>query len=166
MSEAPPGNGHYTDTHTHALDLLRDVLGAKVIATYAHGRAPLPDTGPCSRCGATTTRYGPNGSPLCAGCCRPAAPYSKRPQPPLRWCCIRCHRVFRERVNRPEPNAGPDRDIAAGARLGQARESVAAGFGITWARAWLSLPAARRALDTRCLRRNTPARHGICRARP
>jgi predicted dehydrogenase len=68
MSEDPPGNGHYTDTHTHALDLLRRVLGAKVITTYAHGRAPLPDTGPCSRCGATTTRYGPNGSPLCADC--------------------------------------------------------------------------------------------------
>jgi predicted dehydrogenase len=68
MSEASPGNGHYTDTDTYALDLLREVLGAKVIATYAHGRAPLPDTGPCSRCGATTTRYGPNGSPLCADC--------------------------------------------------------------------------------------------------
>jgi hypothetical protein len=44
-------------------------------------------------------------------------------------------------VNRPEPNAGPDRDIAAGARLGQARESVAAGFGITWARAGLLVTA-------------------------
>ena len=68
MSEAPPGNGHYTDTHTHALDLLRDALGATVIATYLNALAPLPDAGPCARCGATTTRYGPDGSPLCAGC--------------------------------------------------------------------------------------------------
>jgi hypothetical protein len=36
-------------------------------------------------------------------------------------------------VNRPEPNAGRDREIAARARLGQTRESIAAGFGITWA---------------------------------
>jgi hypothetical protein len=68
MGEARPGNRHYTDTDTHALDLLRHVLGAKVIITYAHGKAPLPDTGPCSRCGTTTTRYGRNGSPLCADC--------------------------------------------------------------------------------------------------
>ena len=68
MDRAPPGNGHCTDTDTHVLDLLRRVLGAKVIATYAHGRAPLPDTGPCSRCGTTTTRYGPAGSPMCAQC--------------------------------------------------------------------------------------------------
>jgi len=44
-------------------------------------------------------------------------------------------------MNRPEPNAGPDRDIAAGASLGQARESVAAGFGSTWARAGLLVTA-------------------------
>ena len=68
MSAASPGNGHSTDTHTHALDLLREVLGATVTATYPNARAPLPDTGPCARCGATTTRYGPDGSPLCAGC--------------------------------------------------------------------------------------------------
>jgi predicted dehydrogenase len=76
MDRAPPGNGHYTDTDTHALDLLRHILGAKVITTYEHGRAPLPDTGPCSRCSATTTRYGRNGSPLCADCraARPALP--------------------------------------------------------------------------------------------
>jgi predicted dehydrogenase len=72
MSGAPPGNGHFTDTHTHALDLLRDTLGATVIATYPNGQAPLPDTGPCSRCSATTTRYGPHGSPLCAGCQPPS----------------------------------------------------------------------------------------------
>ena len=68
MSAAPPGNRHFTDTHTHALDLLRDALGATVIANYPNARAPLPDTGPCARCGATTTRYGPDGSPLCADC--------------------------------------------------------------------------------------------------
>jgi hypothetical protein len=68
MSEAPPGNRHDTDRHTHTLDLLRDAFGAKVIATYPNARAPLPNTGPCARCGATTTRYGPDGSPLCAGC--------------------------------------------------------------------------------------------------
>ena len=97
MSEAPPGNGHSTDTHTHALDLLRDALGATVIATYPNVRAPLPDTGPCSRCGATTTRYGPGRlTPMR----RPsAAPCRKRPQTPLRWCYIRCHLAFRERVN-------------------------------------------------------------------
>lgn len=68
MSGAPPGNGHGTDTHTHALDLLADALGATVSATYLNARAPLPATGPCARCGAATTRYGPGGSPLCAGC--------------------------------------------------------------------------------------------------
>ena len=38
-------------------------------------------------------------------------------------------------MNRPEPNAGPDRGIAAKACLGQAPESLAAGFRVTWARA-------------------------------
>ena len=68
MSQAPPGNTHSTDTDTHALGLLRDALGATVIATYPNARVPHPDTGPCARCGATTTRYGPDASPLCAGC--------------------------------------------------------------------------------------------------
>jgi hypothetical protein len=68
MSDALSGNGPCTDTHTNALDLLRDALGATVIATCPNARAPLPATGPCSRCGATTTRYGPHGSPLCADC--------------------------------------------------------------------------------------------------
>jgi len=68
MSQAPPGNRPCTDTHTHALELLRDALGATVIATYPNARVPHPDTGPCARCGATTTRYGPDASPLCAGC--------------------------------------------------------------------------------------------------
>jgi len=49
MGEALPGNGHHTDTDdTHALDLLRHALGAKVIATYPNARAPLPGTGPCA----------------------------------------------------------------------------------------------------------------------
>jgi hypothetical protein len=39
MREAAPGNGYCTDTHTHALDLLRDALGATVIATYPNARA-------------------------------------------------------------------------------------------------------------------------------
>ena len=68
MSDAPRGNGPCTDTHTHALDLLADALGATVIATYPNARAPLPDTGPGARCGATKTRYGLDGSPLCATC--------------------------------------------------------------------------------------------------
>ena len=68
MSPALPGNTHSTDTHTQALDLLKDALGATVIATYPNARVPHPDTGPCARCGATTTRYGPDASPLCAGC--------------------------------------------------------------------------------------------------
>jgi hypothetical protein len=72
MSEASPGNTHSTDTHTHAVDLLTDALGAAVTATYPTARAPLPDTGPCARCGATTTRYGPDGSPLCAACRPPS----------------------------------------------------------------------------------------------
>jgi hypothetical protein len=38
-------------------------------------------------------------------------------------------------VNGPEPNAGPDREIAAEARLGQTRSSIAADFGIPRARA-------------------------------
>jgi hypothetical protein len=38
-------------------------------------------------------------------------------------------------VNGPEPNAGPDREIAAEARLGQIRSSISAAFGITRARA-------------------------------
>ena len=46
MSGAPLGNRHSTDTHTHALGLLRDALGATVIATYPNARVPHPDTGP------------------------------------------------------------------------------------------------------------------------
>src|SRR5690242_16836852 len=38
MSKGPAGDSHSTDTHTHALDLLRDALGATVIATYPNAR--------------------------------------------------------------------------------------------------------------------------------
>lgn len=30
-----------------------------------------PTTGPCARCGATITRYGPTGTPTCPGGCPP-----------------------------------------------------------------------------------------------
>ena len=50
-----------------ALNLLADLLGAEVIAT-GPPRSPLPVTGPCSRCGASTTVYGPGGRPLCDRC--------------------------------------------------------------------------------------------------
>ena len=74
MSKAPRGNRHYTDTHTHALDLLRDALGATVIDTYPNARAPLPDTGPCARCHHDPLRPGrltpmrrlPTAPPRCA----------------------------------------------------------------------------------------------------
>jgi hypothetical protein len=48
-------------------DLLRDLLGAEVIATGPN-ESPLPVTGPCSRCGSSTTVYGPAGSSLCDIC--------------------------------------------------------------------------------------------------
>ena len=57
------------------------------------------------------------------------------PRASFRWCSIRGHRAVRERVNRPEPDAGPDRATAAKARRGQACESIAAACGITRARA-------------------------------
>jgi hypothetical protein len=47
-----------------ALNRLADLLGAEVIAT-GPPESPLPVTGPCTRCGSPTTRYGPAGSPLC-----------------------------------------------------------------------------------------------------
>ena len=49
-----------------ALNLLADLLGAEVIAT-GPPRSPLPVTGPCSRCGASTTVYGPGGRPCVTG---------------------------------------------------------------------------------------------------
>jgi hypothetical protein len=49
------------------LDLLADVLGAEVIA-IGPVDSPLPVTGRCSRCGSSTTIYGPSGHPLCDLC--------------------------------------------------------------------------------------------------
>ena len=78
----------------------------------------------------TTTRYGPDGSPLCAGCQHPAAlRRRKHSHTPFCWCCTRCHLALRERANRPEADAGPYRGIAARARFGQTCESVAADPG-------------------------------------
>ena len=65
----PRPNRLTTAKHTGdlALDLLADVLGAEVIAIGPVG-SPLPVTGRCSRCGSSTTVYGPNGRPLCDQC--------------------------------------------------------------------------------------------------
>jgi hypothetical protein len=46
-------------------------------------------------------------------------------------------------VNRPEPDAGPDRETAARARLGQTCGSIAADVGITRARPGQICTAAR-----------------------
>ena len=109
MSWAPPGNGPCTDTHTHALDLLRDALGATVIATYPNGRGPASrhralravrrDHDPLRPARLTPVRRLPAARPRRA---------VKRPGTPLRWCHIRSHLALRERVNRPKPTAGPD----------------------------------------------------------
>ena len=56
-----------TGTGDRAVDLLADILGAEIIATGPAG-TPLPVAGHCSRCGSSTTRYGPAGSPLCGQC--------------------------------------------------------------------------------------------------
>ena len=66
---ATTGNDTYVGKNTgdRALDLLADVLGAEVIA-IGPVESPLPVTGPCSRCGSSTTVYGPAGSPLCDRC--------------------------------------------------------------------------------------------------
>jgi hypothetical protein len=50
-----------------ALDLLAGMLGAEIVATGPVD-SPLPVAGHCSRCGSSTTRYGPAGSPLCDQC--------------------------------------------------------------------------------------------------
>ena len=124
-----PGNGHCTDTDIHALDLLRNMLGAKVVATYAHGRAPLPDTGPCSRCGATTTRYGPAGSPLCDQCrdrgasrpARTAEPTSGAPR-----CSYRTRVLPQCPTDRQQEDqvTGPDHYRRAEELLAEASESI------------------------------------------
>lgn len=50
------------------LNGLTDILGPVEIIAIGPRDSPLPVTGHCSRCGATTTRYGPAGSPLCDLC--------------------------------------------------------------------------------------------------
>ena len=55
------------NTGDRALKLLADMLGAEVIAIDPVD-SPLPVTGTCSRCGSSTTRYGPAGRPVCDRC--------------------------------------------------------------------------------------------------
>jgi hypothetical protein len=47
---------------------LADLLGPIEVIATGPPRSPLPATGHCSRCGSSTTRYGPAGSPLCDRC--------------------------------------------------------------------------------------------------
>jgi|SRR6516225_13262 hypothetical protein len=79
-------------TGDRALDLLADKLGAEIIAIGAVD-SPLPVTAPCSRCGTTTTRYGPAGSPYAtsAGQVRQGRRTGLRrpPSPVARWPDLR-----------------------------------------------------------------------------
>lgn len=77
----PAGTSTPTGTEldlTSALALLKDTLGAEVIASE-HRPSPHPvadaidtwtasEAGPCQRCGTTTCRYGDHGSALCPDC--------------------------------------------------------------------------------------------------
>lgn len=56
------------------LDLLASILGPVEVIATGPVRSPLPVTGPCSRCGSSTTVYGPAGSPLCDQCRDGGAP--------------------------------------------------------------------------------------------
>ena len=47
---------------------LADLLGPVEIIAIGPVDSPLPVTGRCSRCGTSTTVYGPAGSPLCDRC--------------------------------------------------------------------------------------------------
>lgn len=65
-------------TGDRAPDLLLGMLGAEIIA-IGPVDSPLPVTGHCSRCGLSTTRYGPAGRLVCDRCrasraSRPAKP--------------------------------------------------------------------------------------------
>lgn len=60
-------------TGDRAVDLLADMLSAEIIAV-GPVNSPLPVTGHCSRCGSSTIRYGPAGSPLCDRCREGGAP--------------------------------------------------------------------------------------------
>jgi hypothetical protein len=65
-----------------ALDLLAEILGPVEVIAIGPPDNPLPVTGHCSRCGASTTVYGPAGSPLCDPCrASPAAGTAKEPDP-------------------------------------------------------------------------------------
>jgi hypothetical protein len=65
-----PGNEHTVDPHAGdiVLSRLADILGPVEIIAIGPVDSPLPVTGSCSRCGSSTTRYGPAGSPLCGRC--------------------------------------------------------------------------------------------------
>jgi hypothetical protein len=64
---------------------LADTLGPFEIIAIGPVDNPLPVTGPCSRCGTTTTRYGPAGRPICDQCraeiAEPRAPPRMPSQP-------------------------------------------------------------------------------------
>jgi hypothetical protein len=129
MSETSPGNRHDTDTHTHALDLLRDALGATVIAISQR-------PGPAAR-HRPLRQVRRDHDPLRPGRLTPmprllaAGPRCavNHSQASLRWCCIRCHCAFGEHVNRPEQEHQTRRGIAARARLDPVCRSVAADEG-------------------------------------
>jgi len=57
-----------SDTGDIVLNRLADILGPVEIVAIGPVDSPLPVAGPCSRCGTTTTRYGPRGCPLCDQC--------------------------------------------------------------------------------------------------
>ena len=67
---ATAGNEHRVDPDTGdtALNVLTDILGAAEVIAVGPVDSPLPVTGPCSRCGSSTTVYGPRGRPLCDQC--------------------------------------------------------------------------------------------------
>jgi hypothetical protein len=56
------------DMGDNILARLAYILGPIEIIATGPRDSPLPVTGHCSRCGTTTTRYGPAGSPLCDRC--------------------------------------------------------------------------------------------------
>lgn len=56
------------DTGDLTLSLLADLLGPVEVIAVGPVDSPLPVTGHCSRCGSSTTVYGPAGRPLCDRC--------------------------------------------------------------------------------------------------
>jgi hypothetical protein len=78
------GNEHHVDPDAGdiAVDLLAQVLGPVEVIAIGPPDGPLPVAGHCSRCGTTTTVYGPAGHPLCDQCtASPAAGTAKEPDP-------------------------------------------------------------------------------------